>query len=163
MEKTEFIKLTAEIFKYYGFIKIRNRFFLDLDRMVAVVYQMGARFSPSEYCFAYNICFKDIHEDYHFETNNDYKNMPEDLGILKYLNTVETINRNGTIIRNPIYFLSSDYTEGKWTKLWEETLHRTFDPYKDNFEKYVKEHLAPQNLGMNVDAYREFVKRNIIF
>ena len=163
MDKTEFLKLTVEIFEYYGFIKIGNQFFLDLDRMIVRVYRMGARFSPGEYCFAYNICFKDIHEDYHFETNEDYKNMPEDLGILKYLNTVEVINRNGKIIKNPVNFLPSDYTEKKWIELWKETLHRTFDPYKDHFEKHVKENLAPENLGMNISAYKEFVKRNIIF
>ena len=164
MEKNEFLKLTAKIFQDYGFLKFGNQFFLNLDRVVVKVYRFGARFSPGEYCYYYNLCFKDIHEDYKFETKDDYKKMPEDLGVLNYIKTREIlVAPNGTPYKKWAFY-PTEYTEESWTKLWSEALHKEFDPFKTDFENYVKNEFPLEKVkGITIQAKKEFVKRGIIF
>lgn len=163
MERNEFLRLTSKIFQEFGFIKIGNQFFLNIDRVVIRVYRFGARFNPGAYCYSYNVCFKDIHEGYQFETNDDYKNMPEDLGVLKDICTCEIRKNCNRRIINPKDFFPSDYNQDEWKTLWNEALHREFDPFIYEFESYVKKRLKPEDLGMCIASYKEFLKRGIIF
>ena len=162
MEKDEFLKLTAKLFQEYGFLKIGNQFFLNLDRVVIRVYRFGARFRPGEYCYSYNCCFKDIHEDYRFETKDDYKNMPEDIGVLKDIRVSKTRKGNRTLINHKI-FSPGDYLEEEWRKLWLEALHQTFDPFRFDFENHVRKYFKPEDLGMSAWAEEAFKKRGLIF
>ena len=163
MEKEEFLKLTAKLFQEYGFLKFGNQYFLNLDRVVIRVYRHGARFSPGEYCYSYNCCFKEIHEDYRFETKEDYKNMPEDLGVLKKIRVKEIRIKDEIKVTNPSEFMPSDYTEEEWKRLMEEALHREFDPFRNDFENHVRKNLKPEDLGMSVWAKESFIERGIIF
>ena len=164
MEKEEFLKLTAKLFQEYGFLKFGNQYFLNLDRVVIRVYRHGARFSPGEYCYSYTCCFKDIHEDYRFETKEDYKNMPEDLGVLKNIRVNEVRIKDKIKVTNPSEFLPSDYTEEEWKKLMEEALHREFDPFRNDFENHVRKNFPlKEPSGVTIHAYRAFIERGIIF
>lgn len=163
MEKNEFLKLTAKLFQEYGFLKIGNQFFLNLDRVMVRVYREGARFSPGEYCYFYNCCFKDIHEDCRFETKEDYKNMPEDLGVYKDICTKEVRKKDNRKVTNPNEFLPADYSEAEWRKLWLEALHQTFDPFRFDFENHVRKYFKPEDLGMSAWAEEAFKKRGLIF
>ena len=164
MERDEFLKLTAKLFQEYGFLKIGNQFFLNLDRVVVRVYREGARFSPGEYCYFYNCCFKDIHEDYRFETKEDYKNMPEDLGVYKDICTKEVREKDKRKVTNPNEFLPADYSEGEWIKLWLKALHKEFDPFRYDFENYMrKEFPLEKTAGVSLRAHKAFVARGLIF
>lgn len=164
MEKKEFLTLTAQLFKEYGFIKYNNQFFLDLDRIVIRVYRDGARFSPGEYTYSYNFCLKDIHEDYKFETKDDYMNMPEDLGCYVYMCVKEVRFKDGHYVAHHKQFLPSDYTEEEWRRLWNEVLHKEFDPFKENFEEHIRKNFPLENVfGVDITAYKELLKRNLIF
>ena len=168
MERDEFLKLTAKLFQEYGFLKLGNQFFLNLDRVVVRVYREGARFSPGEYCYFYNCCFKDIHEDYRFETKEDYKNMPEDLGVYKDICTKEVREKDKRKVTNPNEFLPADYSEGEWIKLWLKALHKEFDPFRYDFENYMRKEfplekttgvslLSLSDVDLTGDIYEEFM------
>lgn len=162
MDKKEFMKVTAEVFRAHGFIKIGNRFFLDLPRVIIKVYKRGARFSPGEYEFWYTACFKDIHEEYIFESKEDYPYMPEDLPCWKEIRSAEIVKDSHVSYRKR-EFNPEDYTAGRWKKVLEEIIVREFTPYRDDFENYVRENLGPEKTGMGIEQKRAFLDRGLIF
>ena len=164
MEKNEFLKLTAKLFQEYGFLKIGNQFFLNLDRVVIRVYRFGTRFSPGEYCYSYTCCFKDIHENYRFETKEDFKNMPYDTMSLKRIAVKEIRVKNNIKVKNPSEFLPADYSEEEWIKLWLEALHKEFDLFQYEFEKHVRSKFPLEEAtGVTLRAYKAFKERGLIF
>ena len=164
MEKKEFLDLTAKLFQEYGFLKFGNQYFLNLERVVIRVYRMGARFEDGAYSYQFTCCFKDIHEDYVFETKEDYKNMPEDLCFLKYLKTSEKLRDQNGEKYNVWAFYPENYTEKKWRKLFAEMMKKYFDPFLQDFEKHVREEYSrEQTCGINITAYKKCKEKGIIF
>ena len=162
MEKKEFLDLTAKLFQEYGFLKFGNQYFLNLERVVIRVYRMGARFEDGAYSYQFTCCFKDIHEDYVFKTKEDYKNMPEDMGCLKYLTTSEQLTAPNGKKYNVWAFYPENYTEEKWRKLFTEMMEKYILPFKYSFYKTL-ENYTPEKIGMSVFAKRAFESRGIFF
>lgn len=159
MEKKDFLKLTEKLLLNYGFVKIGKTFFLDLDRAVIALRKTSDPFHAGRYIYYYNICFKDIHEDHPFNNKEDYKNMPEDLGV--YKDVACWVEWAGKFAKT--YFTPEDYSEEEWTSLWCEALHHAFDPLRDDFENYVRENLGPEKIGMGIAEKEAFMERGLIF
>ena len=164
MDKEEFRRVTTEVLREYGFNKkIRNWYFMNMDRVVVHVELCAARFETGAFALMYILCFKDIHEDCEFRTLEDYRNMPFDLGVWKYLYTGEIMERQkGKPYKKWAYY-PEEYTEERWRELLKATIHKEFDPLQTDFENYVRENYPPEKLGMGIAQKAAFIERGLIF
>lgn len=90
--------------------------------------------------------------------------MKNDMGIYVYLYIKEPKFKDGRYVARHRQFLPSDYTEEEWRRLWNETLHKEFDPFKENFEEYIRNQFGKDKIPfcINITSYKELLKRNLI-
>ena len=164
MDKEEFRRVTTEVLREYGFNKkIRNWYFMNMERVVVRVELCAARFEEGAFALMYILCFKDIHEYCAFRTLEDYRNMPMDMSAWKYLRTGEIMNVDGTIYKKWAYY-PEEYTEERWRELLKAMIHKEFDPLQTDFENCVRENYAKEKEhGISISAYRAFIERGLIF
>ena len=163
MEMTEFVNLTRKILQDYGFKKIANRYYLNLERMVISLYFMAAINNTGAKAFLCEYCFKDIHEDYRFEKNDDFKHMPTDRGSFPFWKSSEILHADNGKPYKKWAFYPQDYTEAKWTRILTEMLNKYVTPFKDNFEKQIqKVTVSISDFCICVQAYDALVAKGVI-
>ena len=142
MDKKTFAKTITQVLRDYGFVNSGScHFYLNLERVVVWVERIPAPDNPGAKSFLYACCFKDIHPDLDFSNMNinDYKDLPWDVRLWRYIDSPEIL-----------YFNDRPY-------------HKEFDPFKTDFENYVRDNFAPKIYGMRASAYDEFKRRGLIF
>lgn len=165
MDKKTFAKTTTQVLRDYGFVNSGScHFYLNLERVVVRVEKISAPRNEGAKAFVFGCCFKDIHPDLDFSNMNinDYKDLPWDMYPCKYVKSPELLYFNG----NPYHkwaFYPEDYDQETWTAIFTGMLHKVFDPFKTDFENYVRNNFSPENTGMCADAYDEFKRRGLIF
>ena len=165
MDKKTFAKTTTQVLRDYGFVNSGScHFYLNLERVVVRVEKISAPRNEGAKAFVFGCCFKDIHPDLDFSNMNinDYKDLPWDMYPCKYVKSPELLYFNG----NPYHkwaFYPEDYDQETWTAIFTGMLHKVFDPFKTDFENYVRSSFAPINEGMYASAYDEFKRRGLIF
>ncbi len=165
MDKKTFAKTITQVLRDYGFVNSGScHFYLDLERVVVWVERISAPRNDGAKSFLYACCFKDIHPDLDFANMsiNDYKDLPWDVGLWRYIKSPEILYFND----EPYYkwaFYPEDYDQETWTAVFTRMLHKEFDPLKTDFENHVRKSFPPKILGMRASAYEEFKRRGLIF
>ena len=163
MDKKTFAKTITQVLRDYGFVNFGGcHFYLNLERVVVWVEKISAPRNPGAKAFLFGCCFKDIHPDLDFSNIKEYRDLPWDMEPWRYIKSPELLYFNG----NPYHkwaFYPEDYDQETWTAIFTGMLHKEFDPFKTDFENYVRNNFAPVNDGMYASAYEEFKRRGLIF
>ena len=165
MDKKAFAKTITQVLCNYGFVNSGScHFYLNIERVVVWVEKIPAPDNPGAKSFLYGCCFKDIHPELDFSNMNinDFKDLPWDVRLWRYIKSPEILYFNDEPYHKWAFY-PEDYDQETWTAIFTGMLHKEFDPFKTDFENYVRNNFAPKIYGMRASAYEEFKRRGIIF
>ena len=126
MDKKTYNKITKEVFKEYGFKKFNNKYVLTLDDVTLVVYSCSGRGIRSF--------------DYHFYINALHQEPVIDLTFTSDTLLIEHAQHSPSKKGYYSYeIVFEEYSEEEYKKILNDMFHVTFDVYKENALKYLKD------------------------
>ena len=131
MDKKEFIKVVNKVFINYGFKKIKNKFFLDLDDVLICSKVSGTPYGETYLGFVFKI--KILHQDEGEEKEFESMDYYEDFDSLETHCLIENYTE-GRKINIKFEPMTEEICFDELTKL----VHRYFDPFRENAMKHIE-------------------------
>ncbi len=146
MDKKEFLKITKDILMTYGFKKIKKHYYLVLPEAIIKLQVEHNRFSNEELCFSMVLSIKALSSDPDeicFSAENTHiLNAPYLFSNPKLFKIVVSDDSNISkeiLKKGNSYFNPSNYIADEWINIFNEMLHRYFDPFKKDVFSAIKE------------------------
>ena len=146
MDKKEYKRITAKVFKEYGFVKVKSKFYLDLDEVLICTRYSGISWCRN--CLSFVFRIKSLHRD--SEKAHSELDYFEDFDSGEYNLAFNRYARG-----NPRYEIKEEaYTAKAYEAKLKGLLERYFEPFKNNALEHIKKgYLCPGY----IDPYDRFV------